>query len=84
MILRLLLWLIGAPMDEPAPERVSQFIGGRWDGMTERDAGRLIHRIGADADSCWLEIVDPITGRGDRYEQFGQDWFWAGRVGERV
>ena len=59
-----------------------QLIGGRWDGMTERDASKCVHRIAADAETCWLEIVDPITGRGDRYEQFGADWFWAGRVRE--
>ena len=59
-----------------------QLIGGRYDGLTEREAGALVHRIAADADGCWVEIVDPITGRGDRYVQRGRDWRWAGRVRE--
>ena len=59
-----------------------QLIGGRWDGMTERDASKCVHRIVADADTCWLEIVDPITGHGDRYEQYGRDWRWSGRLRE--
>ena len=62
--------------------REPQLIGGRYDGMTEREAGALVHRIAADADGCWLEIVDPITGHGDRYVQKGRDWRWAGRVME--
>jgi len=82
-MMRFLYWLCGCSIDATT-SREPQLIGGRWDGLSERDAGQLVHRIMADADTCWLEIVDPISGKGDRYEQFGQDWFWAGRLKQKV
>lgn len=64
--------------------REPQFIGGRYDGMTEHEACQLVHRYWMEDGRCWLELFDPLTGVGHVYENYGDDWWWAGRVRERV
>jgi hypothetical protein len=61
-----------------------QLIGGRYDGMTEAEAGKCVYRVWVDDAGCWLEIFDPVSGIGHRYEQIECNWVWAGYVRERV
>ena len=61
-----------------------QLIGSRYDGLSEADAGQCVRRIVAYDDGCWMELVDPISGIGHRYEQRWCNWVWAGYVRERV
>lgn len=55
-------------------QRSPEFIGGRFDGLTEREAGLLRGTWGMDGGKAWVEM------EGHHYVYDGRNWRWRGRA----
>lgn len=66
--------------------RRHEFVGGRFDGLSERGASEYPGRSYIERDVAVVELMDPIAGTVHRYEfeLRSECWKWAGYVREKV